>query len=129
MKKNSKSSNRSFGIVFSVFFLILALYPLIYENNLNKVFLFISFIFFFLGIFFSKYLSPLNFLWMRLGDILGAVVAPIIMFIIYIIAVIPTGIILQILKKDVLRLKLDKNTASYWIAKDNKKKNSMKNQF
>ena len=66
---------------------------------------------------------------MRLGDILGAVVAPIIMFIIYIIAVIPTGIILQILKKDVLRLKLDKNTASYWIAKDNKKKNSMKNQF
>jgi len=129
MKKYKKSSNRSFGIVFFVFFLILALYPLINGNTLNIIFLVASLIFFFLGIFNSKYLTPLNYLWIKIGDILGAVIAPIIMFIIYVIAVIPTGIILKILRKDVLKLKINKNIESYWIAKDNKKENSMRNQF
>ena len=129
MKKYKKSSNRSFGIVFFVFFLILALYPLINGNTLNIIFLVASLIFFFLGIFNYKYLTPLNYLWIKIGDILGAVIAPIIMFIIYVIAVIPTGIILKILRKDVLKLKINKNIESYWIAKDNKKENSMRNQF
>mgnify|MGYP001297695892 CR=1 FL=1 len=121
------SSNRSFGIVFFVVFLIVALWPL--KNNLDiRIWsLIISFIFLILGIFNSKLLSPLNKIWFKFGILLGRIISPIVMGIIFFIVVTPTAIILKIFRKDVLSLKKS-NSNSYWKKKADYK-TSMKNQF
>ena len=121
------SSNRSFGIVFFVVFLIVALWPL--KNNLDiRIWsLIISFIFLILGIFNSKLLSPLNKIWFKFGILLGKIISPIVMGLIFFTVVTPTAIILKIFKKDVLSLKKSKSN-SYWKKKTNYK-TGMKNQF
>ena len=121
------SSNRSFGIVFGILFLILSLYPLLNDDNLNLIFLIFSIIFFVLGLINSKILSPLNFAWFKFGIILGKIVSPIIMSLIFFIIVTPIGLLMKLLKKDVLDLNFN-NEKTYWKKKIDKK-NSMKNQF
>ena len=121
------SSNRSFGIVFCVVFLIIALYPLTYSGDLRIWSIIISLIFLVLGILNSKLLAPLNKLWFRFGIFLGKIVSPIIMGIIFFLVVTPIGLIMRILGKDVLSLKYN-NNKSYWIEK-NDPKSKMKNQF
>ena len=120
-------SNRSFGIVFFIFFLIIALWPLLNNNEIRLWSLIISLIFLILGILNSKLLSPLNKLWMRFGLLLGKIVSPIIMGIIYFFVVTPTGLIMKIFRKDLLSLKKN-DEKSYWIEKNDEKSN-MKNQF
>ena len=120
-------SNKSFGIVFFIVFLLIAIWPLLSSNEIRIWSLVISFIFLILGIFNSKKLTPLNKLWMRFGLFLGSIISPIIMGIIYFAVVTPTGLIMRILGKDLLMLKKnDKKT--YWIEKNDSKSN-MKNQF
>ena len=129
MTSNSKiktSSNRSFGLVFFVVFLIVALSPLKYEEDIRLWSLVLSIIFFILGIFNSKLLTPLNKLWIKFGMFLGLIVSPIVMGIVFFSVVTPIGFFMRIMGKDLLRLKSKKNT--YWIDRDNIK-NSMKNQF
>ncbi len=121
------SSNRSFGIVFFVVFLIIALYPLIYSGEIRIWSAIISLFFLILGLLNSKILSPFNKLWFRFGILLGKVISPIIMGIIFFLVVTPIGFIMRILRKDVLNLKYNKNK-SYWIEK-NGPKSKMKNQF
>tara|TARA_A100001011_G_C14055209_1_gene733689 strand:+ start:104 stop:493 length:390 start_codon:yes stop_codon:yes gene_type:complete len=121
------SSNRNFGLVFSIFFLIISLWPLLNSNEIRLWSLILSLIFLILGILNSKLLAPLNKLWMKFGLFLGAIVSPIIMGIIYFFVVTPTGLIMKILGKDLLLLKRN-NKQSYWIEKENVK-SSMKNQF
>ena len=82
-------------------------------------------VFLFLGISNSKILTPLNKLWMKFGLLLGNIVAPIVMGIVYFGVVTPTGILLRLFGKDILMLKKNKNS-SYWLNKDNKN-NNMKN--
>ena len=120
-------SNRSFGIVFFIFFLIIALWPLLNNNEIRLWSLIISLIFLILGILNSKLLSPLNKLWTRFGLLLGRIVSPIIMGIIYFFVVTPTGLIMKIFRKDLLSLKKN-DEKSYWIEKNDEKSN-MKNQF
>ena len=120
-------SNRSFGIVFFIFFLIIALRPLLNNHEIRLWSLIISLIFLILGILNSKLLSPLNKLWMRFGLLLGRIVSPIIMGIIYFFVVTPTGLIMKIFRKDLLSLKKN-DEKSYWIEKNDEKSN-MKNQF
>ena len=120
-------SNRSFGIVFFIFFLIISLWPLLNNNEIRLWSLIISLIFLILGILNSKLLSPLNKLWMRFGLLLGKIVSPIIMGIIYFFVVTPTGLIMKIFRKDLLSLKKN-DEKSYWIEKNDEKSN-MKNQF
>ncbi len=120
-------SNRSFGIVFFIFFLIIALWPLLNNHEIRLWSLIISLIFLILGILNSKLLSPLNKLWMRFGLLLGRIVSPIIMGIIYFFVVTPTGLIMKIFRKDLLSLKKN-DKKSYWIEKNDEKSN-MKNQF
>ena len=93
-------SNRSFGIVFFVVFLIIALWPL--KNNLDiRIWsLITSFIFLILGILNSKLLSPFNKLWFKFGLLLGKIISPIVMGIIFFIVVTPTAIILKLFKSD-----------------------------
>ena len=121
------SSNRSFGIVFFVVFLIIALYPLTYSGDVRIWSAIISLFFFVLGILNSKLLTPLNKLWFRFGIVLAKIVSPLIMGIIFFLVVTPIGLIMRLLGKDVLNLKYNKNK-SYWIEK-NGPKSKMKNQF
>ena len=121
------SSNRSFGIVFFIVFLLIALYPLTYSQDVRIWSVIISIIFLVLGLFNSKILTPLNKLWFKFGIFLGKIISPIIMGIIFFLVVTPIGILMKILKKDLLNLKYN-NDESYWIEK-NEPKSKMKNQF
>ena len=121
------SSNRSFGIVFFIVFLLIALYPLLKDNDLRIWSLVISFIFLILGLINSKILTPLNRLWFKFGLLLGKFISPLIMGIIFFVVVTPIGIIMRLLKKDLLNLKYNKKE-TYWIDKTGPK-SKMKNQF
>ena len=121
------SSNRSFGIVFFVVFFLIALYPLIHNEEIRIWSLIISLIFLILGLINSRILTPLNKLWFKFGILLGKIVSPVIMGIIFFLVVTPIGFIMRILGKDVLNLKFNENK-SYWIEKTGPK-SKMKNQF
>ena len=121
------SSNRSFGFVFFVVFLIIALYPLTYSGEIRLWSVIISLIFLFLGLINSKILTPLNKLWFRFGIFLGKIISPVIMGIIFFLVVTPIGLFMRLLGKDLLKLRYNKNK-SYWIEKTDPK-SKMKNQF
>ena len=129
MKKNNIkiSSNKSFGIVFFIVFLIIAIFPLLNDEIIRIWSLIISIIFLFLGLLNSRFLTPLNMLWFKFGIFLGKIVSPIIMGIIFFLVVTPIALFMKMLKKDLLNLKFNKNY-SYWIEK-NEIKSKMKNQF
>ena len=128
MKKNIKiGSNRNFGIVFFIIFLIIGLIPLLNDNEVRIWAILISFIFLILGVLNSKILSPLNKIWFKFGILLGNFIAPIIMGIIYFLIVTPTGILVRLFKKDLLSLKKN-DDKTYWIKKT-ERNNTLKNQF
>ena len=120
-------SNKSFGVVFFVVFLIFALYPLINNGDIRIWSLVISLVFFILGILNSKILTPLNKFWFKFGIFLGKMISPVIMGAIFFLVVTPIGIIMRLFGKDILNLKYQ-NIKSYWIEK-NGPKSKMKNQF
>jgi len=128
MKNLKLPSNRNFGIVFFIFFFILSLWPLLNNGEILKLPLILSIIFLLLGIFNSKILTPLNRIWMKFGLLLGSIISPIVMGIIFFGIITPTGFILRIFKKDILMLKKNPKNNTYWIDKDNSN-NDMKNQF
>ena len=125
--KTNKNSNRSFGIVFSIVFLIIAFYPLINNDDIRKWSLIVSIIFLALGYFKSSILTPLNSLWYKFGIFLGRIVSPIILGMIYFFIVTPTSILMKVFKKDLLNLKFSNNN-SYWLKKQGPK-SKMKNQY
>ena len=124
----SQSSNKSFGLLFFVVFLILGLWPLKNADNINIYFILISLIFLILGLINSKILSPLNKSWIKLGEILGIVIAPIVMAFVYFVILVPVSLIVRLFGKDLLRLKFLKEKETYWI-KRKKNIGSMKKQF
>ena len=121
------SSNRSFGVVFFIVFLLIAFYPLLNNNEVRLWSLIISGLFLILGILNSKILSPLNKIWFKFGLLLGKIISPIIMGIIFFLVVTPIGFIMKLLGKDLINLKFN-NEKSYWIEKSGPK-SKMKNQF
>ena len=121
------SSNRSFGIVFFIVFLVIALYPLAHSEEIKVWSAIISLIFLVLGLFNSKILNPLNKLWFKFGIFLGKIISPLIMGIIFFLVVTPIGLIMRLLNKDLLNLRFN-NNGSYWIEKT-EPKSKMKNQF
>ena len=120
-------SNKNFGIVFFIVFLIVSLYPLVNSDNIRIWSLIISIIFLALGLLNSKILTPFNKLWFEFGILLGKIVSPLVMGIIFFLVVTPIGLTMRLFGKDVLNLKYNKNK-SYWIEK-NGPKSKMKNQF
>ena len=120
-------SNKNFGVVFFIVFLLIALYPLLNNNEVRLWSLIISVLFLILGILNSKILSPLNKIWFKFGLILGKIISPIIMGIIFFLVVTPIGFIMKLLGKDLINLKFN-NEKSYWIEKSGPK-SKMKNQF
>lgn len=125
---SEQASEKSFGITFSIVFLIFAFYPFIYSEGLRIWALIVSIIFFTLAIIFPKILKMPNKVWLRFGLVLGYIIPPILMTFIYYSVILPTGILMRIAGKDLLKLKSDKNIKSYWIIRK-KPLESMKNQF
>jgi len=122
------NSNRSFGIVFFFVFLIISLWPLTNENPLRVWSIFVAIIFLILGLMNSKLLTPLNILWFKFGKLLGSIVAPIVMGIVFFVVITPIGLIMKIIGKDLLNNKYNNKNKSYWINRD-KTKSTMKQQF
>ena len=120
-------SNKSFGIVFFIVFLLIAAYPLINNGELRIWSLILSLVFLILGLLNSKILYPLNKIWFKFGLLLGRIISPLVMAIIFFLVVTPIGFMMRILNKDLLNLKFNKSK-SYWIEK-NEQKSKMKNQF
>ena len=120
-------SNKSFGIVFFIVFLIIALYPMLKGQDLRLWSLIISFIFLILGMINSSILNPLNKIWFKFGILLGNIISPIVMAIVFFGVVLPTGIVMKILRKDLIGLKKN-NKNTYWIEKKSQM-SSLKNQF
>ena len=125
---NKKSSNKSFGILFFVVFLGLGLWPLTNDNNPNIYLIIISIIFLILGLLNSKLLSPLNLLWIKFGELLGKIIAPVVMVIIYFLILTPISLMVRLFGKDLLGLKFSKQLKTYWM-KRKKDLGSMDKQF
>ena len=123
-----KSSNRSFGLLFFIVFIGLGLWPLTKSEDLNIYLVLISIFFLFFGILNSKILNPFNKIWIKFGEVLGLVIAPLVMAMIFFVILTPISLIVRISGKDLLGLKFTKNKDTYWT-KRNKPINSMKKQF
>ena len=127
MKNIKTSSNKSFGIVFFIVFVIISLYPLVNQEDIRIWSLVIAFIFFILALLNSKILTPINKIWTRFGLFLGNFISPIVMGIIFFFVVTPIGLLMRLFGKDVLNLKKNK-FSTYWIKKTDQK-SRMEKQF
>ena len=125
---NKISSNKSFGILFFIVFFLIGIWPLFNGETLRIWSIPIALIFLVLGLINSKILTPLNLIWVKFGELLGKIIAPIVMALVYFVVLTPISLILRLIKKDILKLKILKNADSYWI-KRIKKIGSMKKQF
>ena len=125
---NSSDKNKSFGVLFFIVFLLIGLWPLTDEESPRIVFLIFAGVFLILGLINSKILTPLNKLWIKFGELLGRVIAPIVMAIIYFIVLTPLSFLIRIFGKDLLKLKYSNKVNSYWIKRE-KDLGSMDRQF
>jgi len=121
-------SEKNFGIVMSIFLFLLGAYNLFFYNNFIFLFFFFSLCMLLISFFLPNFLKLPNFLWFKLGLFLGKLVTPIMMLIIFYLSIVPISIIMKILKKDLIGIKINKNTKSYWIKRD-KNLSSIKDQF
>lgn len=118
MGKIKIGSNRNFGLVFFIVFLIISIWPLTYEEPVRNWSAIISSVFLILGLMNSKLLSPLNKLWFKFGMILGAIVAPVVMGAVFFLVITPIGLVMKIMGKDLLNKKYDTRKKTYWIKRD-----------
>lgn len=128
MNKIKISTNRNFGLIFFIIFLIVSFWPLMHSEPIRIWAIFVSLFFLILGLTDSKILTPLNKLWFKFGIILGNVVSPIVMGLIFFLVVTPIGLFMKIIGKDFLNLKYDNKKKTYWIKRD-KPTGSMRRQF
>ena len=124
----SQSSNRSFGLLFFIVFIVVGLWPTIKGEEANIYLILISLFFLILGLINSKILSPFNKVWIKFGEILGSVIAPIIMALVFFVFLTPISFLVRAFGKDLLEIKFNKKKKSYWINR-NKKLGSMTKQF
>ena len=123
-----KENNKSFGILFFIVFCIIGFWPVLKGNEINLIFLILSLPFLILGLLNSKLLTPLNKAWIKLGELLGTIIAPIVMAFVFFVILTPISLIVRLFGKDLLGLKFTKQIKTYWI-KRKKDIGSMKKQF
>ena len=121
-----RKNNITFGILFFIFFLIVGLYPLISNEPIRIWSIIVSLIFLTVTIIKPNLFTFLNKLWIKFGILLGKIISPIVMGLVFFFVVTPIGIFVKILKKDVMGLK--RGESSYWITREDKIQ-SMKKQF
>ena len=124
---NLKNPNRNFGILFSVIFFIIAIINL-ESNFLSKSSFFLSFIFFVISIFKPNSLFFLNKFWIKFGLLLGKIISPIIMYLIYFLCIYPISLLLRLFKKEIVEIKYDPNKKTYW-SNSSYKEGGMNDQF
>ena len=124
--KINKKNNITFGILFFVFFLIIGIYPLVLVGVIRIWSVFLSVVFLIITIIRPNLFTFLNRSWIQFGILLGKIISPIIMGLVFFFVVTPIGILVRILKKDVMGLK--RGESSYWIDREDKLQ-SMKKQF
>ena len=127
MKKKSINSNKSFGILFFVVFFLYGIWPILSSNEIRIWSLSMGIIFLILGLLNSKLFTPFHNLWLKLGTLLGRIVSPIVMFLVYFVFITPLAVIIRLFGKDLLRKKFNKSP-SYWIKRE-KNIGTMKKQF
>lgn len=125
------SSDRSFGLVFAAFCAVIAGFRIWHGYAHSIWWLGLAALFALLALFWTAPLAPLNRLWARVGELLHAIVNPVLMGLIFLIAVVPTGLAMRIIGKDPLRLRRAPSAATYWIACDASasRRDGMKDQF
>lgn len=122
--------NRTFGLIFAGIFAVIALFPLISGGDIRQWAGIISLAFASVAIVFPSLLLPLNKFWVKFGLFMHKIVNPILMGLVFFVAVFPTGMVLKLLGKDPMRRKLDSATDTYWIERDEPlSKESFDNQF
>tara|TARA_B100001123_G_C14322332_1_gene635745 strand:- start:61 stop:456 length:396 start_codon:yes stop_codon:yes gene_type:complete len=131
MSTNNKSSllnsNKTFGILFFIIFLLYGIWPIFYSNDIRIWSLIVGLIFLILGLLNSKILTPLNNAWIKFGELLGKIISPLVMGFIFFLVITPISLIMKLFRKDLLNLKYQ-DTKSYWI-KRSKNKILMKKQY
>ena len=125
--KSKETSNKSFGILFFLIFLAIGIWPILSSEDPRIWSIIISLIFLVLGLLNSRILKPLKDAWIKFGEILGKIIAPIVMVVVFFIILTPTGLLLRLFGKDLLKTKPSKGS-SYWIHRS-KDIGSMKKQF
>ncbi len=125
---HNKSSNRSFGVLFFVVFLAIAFWPMLNDGAPNYYLILLSLIFLILGLINSKILSPLNKGWIKFGEILGKIIAPIVMAMVYFLILTPISLFVRLFGKDLIGMKFSNDVKSYWI-KRKKHLGTMDKQF
>jgi len=127
--KIANKREREFGIVFFLFFGILSVLPLIRASGvLNYYFFTASLIFLLLAIFLPRLLYLPSRIWFSIGKFVNIFISPLIIFILYVLAIVPTSILLKMLRVDILKLNIDKNAETYWTTRVDPV-NSMKKQY
>ncbi len=123
-------SNRKFGYSLSVIFLLLSIYFFFAgTHSMFYCFGLLAIIFFFLTYIKASILLPLNKLWMRFGLLLGVIVTPIVLGVIFFAIFTPIAILMRLMKRDELKLRLTKKK-SYWIKRESQKIiGTFENQF
>jgi hypothetical protein len=126
-----QSSERAFGLTFAVVFLLIALYPLIFDEQPHLWAFGVSALFLLAGLFAAPLLRPLNKLWLKFGALLHMITSPIILGIMFFLVIMPIGLIMRLFGKDFLRLRLEPEAQTYWIKRDppGPEKNSLDKQF
>ena len=127
----ARSSDRHFGLIMSVFFLIVGLFPLLHNQAIRYWALCVAVIFLIPALLFPKLLSRLNILWMQFGELLSKVVSPIALGLVFFVAITPFALIMRVLGKRTLDLKFDPSCKSYWKIREKPGPDpkSMKDQF
>ena len=125
--KKKKNTNRSFGILFFIVFSIISIWPILSGNELRLWSFIVAIIFLIMGITKSRFLTPFNIAWIKFGELLGVIISPLIMSLVYFLVVLPIGILMRVLGKDLLSLKFNKNIETYWNKK--KLKTNFNKQF
>ena len=125
--ETKKNSTRSFGILFFIVFFVIGVWPVFNSENLRLWSIILSFLFLISGLVNANFLNPLNRAWIKFGEILGKIIAPVVMFLIFFVLITPYGFVIRIFGKDLLNIKLS-NKTSYWIKRE-KDAGTMKRQF
>ncbi len=123
-----RGSNRNFGLVFSGVFLLVALFPLLGGGNIRWWSAAIALLLLAITLLKPDWLTKPNLYWFKFGMFLGAFIAPIVMGLVFLLTILPMGLVFRALGKDPLRLKIDKQAKSYWLKRETPP-HSMKNQF
>jgi hypothetical protein len=124
-------SERSFGFVFAAVFAIIGCWPLIRSDAPHWWALAVAAVFLAVALVRPSVLRPLNILWFKFGLLLGRIVTPIVMALIYVTTIIPTGYILRLRGKNLLGVTPDRGKTSYWVVRDRPgpARDTMKRQF